>query len=146
MYISHCIMKCMVDINAFLPMVLCISTRVLTMTFPNLNCESHISVLCFCKKHSACLFISLRLCLSESCSKAGHCLSWMYRLCSVNALLYKRFCVLLSQCCITFSGKVKRFVGQFTPYNWTSFEWGYTTSFQNFLLICFLVFLVSNIL
>ncbi|XP_065911554.1 phosphatidylserine synthase 2-like isoform X2 [Dysidea avara] len=38
-------------------------------------------------------------------------------------------------------GKMKRLVGQFTPYKWTSFEWGYTTSFQNFLLVCFLVFL-----
>jgi len=113
------------------------------MTLPNLNCKSHISVLCFCKKpekHSTLLFISLRLGLSESCSKAEtECIG-------CAALLYKRFCVLLPQCCITFSGKVKRFVGQFTPYNWTSFEWGYTTSFQNFLLICFLVFLVSNIL
>lgn len=43
------------------------------------------------------------------------------------------------------SGKMRRVVGQFTPYNWTSFEWGYTKSFTNFVLVCFLIFLVSII-
>lgn len=45
---------------------------------------------------------------------------------------------------VCFSGKMRRVVGQFTPYNWTSFEWGYTKSFTNFVLVCFIICLVSS--
>lgn len=45
---------------------------------------------------------------------------------------------------VYFSGKMRRVVGQFTPYSWTSFEWGYTKSFTNFVLVCFIIFLVST--
>ncbi|XP_003385624.1 PREDICTED: phosphatidylserine synthase 2-like [Amphimedon queenslandica] len=35
-------------------------------------------------------------------------------------------------------GKIKRAVGQFTPYNWEQFSWGYTTSFTRFVFVVIL--------
>ncbi|XP_064400566.1 phosphatidylserine synthase 2-like isoform X2 [Halichondria panicea] len=38
----------------------------------------------------------------------------------------------------TLKGKMKRFVGQFMPYSWTSYRWAYTESFGRFSAICLL--------
>ena len=46
-------------------------------------------------------------------------------------------------CCILCRGKVKRAVGQFTPYYWTSFQWGYTQSFTRFIFVFVLAIIVS---
>lgn len=43
----------------------------------------------------------------------------------------------------TLKGKLKRAVGQFTPYSWTSYQWGYTDSFKRFVFVCGLIVLVS---
>ena len=42
----------------------------------------------------------------------------------------------------TLKGKLKRAVGQFTPYSWTSYQWGYSDSFKRFVFVCGLVVLV----
>ena len=39
----------------------------------------------------------------------------------------------------TIKGKIKRVVSQFTPYSWTSYQWGYTESFKKFLFMCFII-------
>ena len=38
---------------------------------------------------------------------------------------------------------MKRAVGQFTPYYWTNFQWGYTQSFTRFLFVFILAIIVS---
>ena len=38
---------------------------------------------------------------------------------------------------------MKRAVGQFTPYYWTSFQWGYTQSFKRFTFVFVLAVIVS---
>ena len=43
----------------------------------------------------------------------------------------------------TLKGKLKRAVGQFTPYSWTTYQWGYTDSFKRFVFVCVLIVLVS---
>jgi phosphatidylserine synthase 2 len=35
----------------------------------------------------------------------------------------------------TIKGKIKRAVGQFTPYYWTRYQWGYSESFTSFLFV-----------
>lgn len=35
----------------------------------------------------------------------------------------------------TYTGKVKRALGQFTPYSWTQFNWEYTRDFSHFLMV-----------
>ena len=40
-------------------------------------------------------------------------------------------------------GKLKRAVGQFTPYSWTSYQWGYSESLKRFSFVCIIVFIVS---
>ncbi len=48
-----------------------------------------------------------------------------------------------SPCLLAHRGKMKRAVGQFTPYYWTNFQWGYTQSFTRFLFVFILAIIVS---
>lgn len=43
-------------------------------------------------------------------------------------------------------GKLKRAVGQFTPYSWTVYQWGYTESFKRFSFVCVVIVIVSVLL
>ena len=45
-----------------------------------------------------------------------------------------------------FRGKVKRVVGQFTPYSWTHYRWGYFGSFKRFSFVCLIVIFVRAVL
>ncbi|RUP51184.1 phosphatidyl serine synthase-domain-containing protein [Jimgerdemannia flammicorona] len=43
----------------------------------------------------------------------------------------------------TLRGKAKRAVQQFTPHDWTKFEWGMTKSFNNYIAVILLLVIVS---
>ena len=46
----------------------------------------------------------------------------------------------------TLKGKLKRAVGQFTPYSWTRYQWGYSDSLKRFVFVCGLIVMVGNYL
>ncbi|RUS23347.1 phosphatidyl serine synthase-domain-containing protein [Endogone sp. FLAS-F59071] len=45
----------------------------------------------------------------------------------------------------TLRGKAKRAVQQFTPYDWTKFEWGMTKSFQNYVAVILLLIIFLQV-
>lgn len=56
------------------------------------------------------------------------------------------FLKILTVCCLSFRGKMKRIVFQFTPYSWVKFEWKPASSLRRWLAVCGIIFVVSKLL